>query len=167
MQIFTKRPAQGIAQCEHALGLDRNLASAHALIGLAKVFLGRGAESEAHVNEALRLSPRDTNAHRWMAMVGFAKQQLGADAEAVIWMRRGVDANRNASLVHFDLAAALARLGRLDEARAAAQAGVALDPSFTIRRFRDAINARSDNPTLLAGRDRTIEGLRKAGVPEG
>ena len=43
VQIFTKRPAQGIAQCEHALVLDRNLASAHALIGLAKVFLGRGA----------------------------------------------------------------------------------------------------------------------------
>ena len=68
-------------------------------------------------------------------------------------------------LAHFYLAAALARLGELDEARAAAQAGLALDPSFTIRRFR--ANASSDNPTYLAGRERLIEGMRLAGVPEG
>ena len=102
-----------------------------------------------------------------MAAVGFAKAQLGADAEAVVWMRRGLDANRNSSLTHLGLAAVLARLGELDEARAAVQAGLALDPNFTIRRYRDAINARSDNPTFLAGRDRAIEGMRMAGVPEG
>ncbi|HZZ25540.1 MAG TPA: adenylate/guanylate cyclase domain-containing protein [Roseiarcus sp.] len=30
--IYTKRAAQGIAECEHALALDRNLAAAHALV---------------------------------------------------------------------------------------------------------------------------------------
>ena len=34
VEILTKRAAQGIAKCEHALALDRNLARAHALIGL-------------------------------------------------------------------------------------------------------------------------------------
>jgi TolB-like protein/Flp pilus assembly protein TadD len=167
VQIFTKRVAQGIAQCEQALALDRNLAGAHALIGFAKFLLGRGAETEAHINEAFRLSPRDTIAHRWLVWVGLAKAQLGADAEAVAWLRRGLDANRNYSAAHFILAAALARLGELDEARAAVQAGLALDPSFTIRRFRDVTHARSDNPTFLAWGDRAIEGLRLAGVPEG
>ena len=167
VQIFTKRGAQGIAQGEHALALDRNLATAHALIGLAKIYLGRGAETEAHINEAFRLSPRDTYAHIWMAWVAFAKAQLNADIEAVVWLHRGLDENRNNSNAHFQLGAALARLGELDEARAAVQAGLALDPSFTIRRFREATNARTDNPTFLAGRDRAIEGLRMAGVPEG
>jgi hypothetical protein len=102
-----------------------------------------------------------------MAMAGFAEAQVGADAEAVLWMRRGLDANRNSSIAHFDLAAVLARLGELDEARSVAQAGLALDPSFTIRRYRDASNARSDNPTFLGWRDRAIEGMRMAGVPEG
>jgi TolB-like protein/class 3 adenylate cyclase len=166
VQIFTKRVAQGIAECEHALALDRNLAGAHASIGLAKNFLGRGAETEAHVNEALRLSPRDTVAHRWMLFVGLAKAQLNADAEVVLWMRRCLDANRNYSLPHFYLAAALARLGELDQAQAAVQAGLALDPSFTIRRFRDVTNAWSDNPTFRAARERHIEGMRLAGVPE-
>jgi tetratricopeptide (TPR) repeat protein len=165
--IFTKRAAQGIAECEQALTLDRNSARAHDLIGLAKVFLGRGAETEAHVNEAFRLSPRDTLAPRWMLHVGLAKAQLGADAEAVIWMRRSLDANRNYSATHFDLAAALARLGRLDEARASVNAGLALDPRFTIRRYRDVTYANSDNPTYRAGRERLIEGMRRAGVPEG
>jgi TolB-like protein/class 3 adenylate cyclase len=167
VQITTKRMARGIAECEHALALDRNLAGAHAVIGYAKFLLGRGAETEAHINEALRLSPRDTMAHRWMVWVGLAKAQLGVDAEAVLWMRRGLDANRNFALAHFNLAAVLARLGELDEARAAVQAGLALHPSFTIRRLRDPTNARSDNPTFLAWRDRTIEGMRMAGVPEG
>jgi TolB-like protein/Flp pilus assembly protein TadD len=165
--VYTKRASQGIAECEQALALDRNLARAHALIGLAKTFLGRGAETEAHVTEALRLSPRDTLAHRWMQFAGLAKVQLSADAEALVWMRRGLEANRNSSISHFDLAATLARLGELDDAHAAAQAGLALDPGFTIRRFRDVTNALSDNPNFVAGRDRTIEGMRLAGVPEG
>jgi len=167
VQIFTKRAAQGIAECEQSLMLDRNLARAHALIGQAKFLLGRGAETEPHINEAFRLSPRDTLAPRWMVWVGLAKAQLGADAEAVIWMRRGLDANRNYSVAYFAIAAVLARLGELDEARATVQVGLALDPTFTIRRFRDATNPRSDNPTFLAWRDRAIEGMRMAGVPEG
>ena len=167
VQMYTKRGAQGIAECEQALVLDRNLASAHAFIGTAKVLLGRGAETEPHINEAFRLSPRDTMAHRWLVWFGLAKAQLGADAEAVVWLRRGLDANRNYSVAHFALAAVLAGRGELDEARAAVQAGLALHPSFTIRRYRDAINARSDNPTFLAGRDRAIEGMHLAGVPEG
>ena len=167
VQIFTKRAAQSIAEFEQALELDRNLARAHAAIGYAKYLLGRGAETEAHISEAFRLSPRDTLAHRWMVWVGLAKGQLNKDTEAVLWLRRGLDANRNSSVAHFDLAAALARLGELDEARAVAQRAVTLDPSFTIRRYRDASNARSDNPTFLAWRDRAIEGMRLAGVPEG
>jgi tetratricopeptide (TPR) repeat protein len=36
VQVFTNRVAQGIAECERALALDRNLAGIHALIGVAK-----------------------------------------------------------------------------------------------------------------------------------
>jgi tetratricopeptide (TPR) repeat protein len=146
------------------LALDRNFANAHALIGFAKYFLGRGEETETHIQEALRLSPRDTWASRWMLWVGFAKVQLNLDTEAVFWLRRGLDANRNNALANFVLAAALAWLGSLDQARAAVQAGLTLDPKFTIRRFRAF--AASDHPAYLAGRERIYEGMRLAGVPE-
>ena len=36
VDILTKRAAQGIAECEHALALDRNLASAHAISDLVR-----------------------------------------------------------------------------------------------------------------------------------
>ncbi len=164
--IFTKRIVQGVAELEHALELDRNSAIAHSLIGYAKYLLGRGVETEAHINEALRLSPRDVLANRWLAWVGLAKVALNADAEAIAWLRRSLEVNRNYSTAHFQLAAVLARLGALEEARAAAEAGLALDPMFTLRRFR-AGNTFSDNPAVLAGRERQCEGLRLAGVPEG
>jgi TolB-like protein/Flp pilus assembly protein TadD len=165
--MYTGRAAQAIAECEQALALEPNFAAAHALIGYAKSLLGRGEETEAHVNEALRLSPRDNFAYQWMVWVGFAKVQLNRDAEAVVWLRRGLDANRNYSNAHFHLAAALARLGELDEARARVEVGLALDPAFTIRRLRAATRGRSDNPIYLAGRERVFEGMRLAGVPEG
>jgi tetratricopeptide (TPR) repeat protein len=163
--IFTNRAAQGIAECEQALALNRNLAHAHSGIGFAKYYMGRAAETEGHVLKALRLSPRDVFAYRWMHFVGRAKLQLGADAEAAAWYRRSIEANRNYPLAHFSLAAALGLLGAVDEARTAAKAGLALDPGFTIRRVR--ATKRSDNPTYLAGRERLCMGMRLAGVPEG
>ena len=54
-----------------------------------------------------------------------------------------------------DLAAALALLGSLDEARAAAQAGLALDPGFTLRRL-GSLGARN-NPTFLASGMASLE----------
>jgi len=163
--MYTRRVEQAIAELEQALALDRNLAFAHALIGHAKFLNGRSAETEAHINEALRLSPRDTFAPRWCIFVGWAKVHLSLDAEAVVWFRRGLDANRNFSNAHFHLAAALARLGDLDQARTAVRAGLALDPGFTIRRYRSAV--WSENAAFLSGRERTIEGMRLAAVPEG
>jgi TolB-like protein/class 3 adenylate cyclase len=165
VRIYTNRAAQGIAHCEQALMLDRNLASAHGFIGLGKNFLGRGEETEAHIQEAFRLSPRDITAYWWMVFVASAKLQLNADAEAVTWLRRSIEANPNWPLSHFLLAAALTLVGSLDEARAAAQAGLELDPRFTLRRLFSL--GASNNPTVLASGMRNIGGMRMAGVPEG
>ena len=162
---MTNRSAQAIAECEHALALDRNLADAHAVIGMAKYYLGRADETEGHIMEAFRLSPRDIFAHRWMHFVGMAKIQIGADAEAGRWLRRSIEANRNSPLTHFFLAAALGLQGSLDEARTAVMAGLALNPGFSIRRLR-ASNP-SDDPKFLAGRERVYQGMYLAGVPEG
>jgi tetratricopeptide (TPR) repeat protein len=167
VKMTTRRGEEGIAECEQALVLDRNSPSAHSLIGWAKYLLGRSAETEAPINDALRLSPRDTQAHRWFIWVGLAKVHLNLDSEALVWLRRGLDANRNYSVAHFHLAATLARLGELPQARIALQTGLVLDPSFTMRCYRDVTSAWNDNPTFFAGRERTLEGMRLAGVPKG
>ena len=166
VEIWTNRAAQGIAECEHALALDRNLATAHSNIGLGKIFIGHAEETEAHIAEALRLSPRDTSTYTWMTNAGAAKLHLGNWEQAAAWFRRSIEANRNWPLSHFVLAAAFAQLGRLDEARSAVKAGLALNPAFTLSRARAAWTAMSDDPTFLAGLEPIFDGMRKAGVPE-
>jgi TolB-like protein/class 3 adenylate cyclase len=164
--IYTKRAARGIAECEHALALDRNLANAHASIGLGKIYVGHPEETEAHITEALRLSPRDTLAHIWMYSAGLAKYFLGFYDEAVAWRLRSIEANRNFPPAYFSLAASLAQLDRLDEAHSALKAGLALDPTFTVSRFRAGMAAMSDDPRYLAWIEPAVERMRKAGVAE-
>jgi len=166
VHIFTKRAADGIAECERALELDHNLAAAHAAIAFGKIFIGRAEEAEAHVAEALRLSPRDTMAYTWVHSVGMAKSHLGSWEEAVAWRRRAIEAYRKLPAAYFSLAAALAQRDRRDEAHSALKAGLALNPAFSISRARAAWTAWSDNPTYLAQLEPIFEGLRKAGVPE-
>ena len=163
--IQNKRGAEGVAELERALALDPNLASAHAQIGLAKAFDGHPEETESHEREALRVSPHDTEAYNWVSYIGFAKLHLGAYEEALDSYRRANDLNPNYPTGRFNMATVLVELGRLDEAQAEVQAGLALNPGFTIRRYRDG--AQSDNPVFLKGRERMIEDMRKAGVPEG
>jgi TolB-like protein/class 3 adenylate cyclase/Flp pilus assembly protein TadD len=164
VQNFTNRASPAIAEFERAVALDRNNALAHGGMGFAKLALGRGEETEAHIEQALRLSPRDPIAYVWAAFAGMSKLYLGRDEEAAAWLRRSIEFNRNYSTAHLFLAASLAQRGKFDEARAVAAAGMTLDPTFTIRRFRSSES--SDNAAYLAGRERAIEGMRNAGVPD-
>jgi TolB-like protein/Tfp pilus assembly protein PilF len=164
--ISTKRAAEGIARCEHALDLDRNLAQAHSLIGYGKLFIGRAEETESHIVEALRLSPRDPGAFTWMSFAGMSKNSPGSYEQAVAWFRRSIEANRNFPHAHFHLASALAQLGRLDEARSAVKAGLELNPTYAVSRDRAFWTRVSDDPTFLAGLELCFDGLRKAGAPE-
>jgi tetratricopeptide (TPR) repeat protein len=160
----TNRAARGIEELERALAIDPNLVIARGYMGLAHTFIGRAEETEAHVLEALRLSPRDTDAYLWFNFVGFAKMCLGKYDEAMPWLRKSIDANRNTPWAFFDLAACLAHLGRVDAARKEVKAGLAVDPKFTIKRY--CAVGESDNAVFLAQRQRVTEGLRMADAPE-
>ncbi len=163
--IQTNRASRAIGELEQALSLNRNLGAAHAWMGQAKITMGRAEEAEAHVNEAFRLSPNDGVGFMWTHIRALAKLHLGADEEAAAHFRRSVDASRNYPLSHFYMGAALAHLGRSDEAQNEVKAGLALAPNYSIARFVSM--AESDNPTYLKQRERILEGLQKAGVPEG
>ena len=162
----TNRQAQAIDELNRALTLNPNLASAHAIIGLAKLYDGHPEETESHELEALRASPRDTDAYFWVGWMAQAKLYLGAYEDALNLCHRSIELNRNYPTARFTYCAAiLVELGRLDEAKSEVKAGLALSPNFTLRRYRDG--AQSDNPAFLKGRERIIEDIRKAGVPEG
>ncbi len=162
----TNRQAQAIDELNRALTLNPNLASAHAIIGLAKLYDGHPEETESHELEALRASPRDTDAYFWVGWMAEAKLYLGAYEDALNLCHRSIELNRNYPTARFTYCAAiLVELGRLEEAKSEVKAGLALSPNFTLRRYRDG--AQSDNPAFLKGRERIIEDIRKAGVPDG
>ncbi len=161
--LFSRRPEQAIAELERALAVDRNLAFAHAQIGFAKAVLGRAEETEGHVMEAMRLSPRDSGAYVWCDFLAVAKIMLGQEAEALDWCRRAVDTNRGYPMAHFHYSAALALCGRKEDASREVREGLRLTPDFTVDRYRKA--ALSDNPSYLAQRERILEGMRLAGAP--
>jgi tetratricopeptide (TPR) repeat protein len=160
----TNRQAQAIEELNRALTLNPNLASAQAVIGIAKLYEGHPEETESHVQEALHASPRDTDAD-----VGWRLWPSPSCISALrrtrsILYRRSIELNRNYA-TRFNYAATLVELGRLDEAKNEVKAALALNPEFTLRRYRDG--AQSDNPDYLKRRERIIEDMRKAGVPEG
>ena len=152
-------------ELEQALTIDPNFARARAFFGLAHVYVGRAEETEGHVVEALRLSPRDPLIHLWLMFAGFAKTLLGKWEEALLWLRKSIDANPNNPWSNFYLSACLAHLGRLVEARAAVRTGLAVNPKFSIKRLRAF--GESDNAVFLAQRERMIGAMRMAGAPDG
>ena len=101
-----------------------------------------------------------------MTHAGVAKLHLGSYEQAAACFRQSIEANRNYPTPYFLVAASLAQLGRLDEARSAVKAGLALNPSFAISRASSAWAAMSDHPTHLALGERVVEDMRKAGLPE-
>jgi len=165
VEIYSDQAARGIARCQRALELDRNSTFAHTRIGIGKIFTGQSNETESHIREALRLSPRDSEASIWMMIVGHSKVHSQRFDDAIEWLTRSFEINQNHPLPNFYHAVALAYLGRVDEARRAVRIGRSLDPRFTIARFR--AGAASSNAAYLSQREMIYEGMRRAGVPEG
>ena len=163
--MYSNRATQGIAECERALAIDRNLAAAHAWIGMAKFLAGRNEETEEHVLEALRISPRDIRASSWMLFVGIAKFVPGRDEEAVV-VAEPVD-RAESEIGHWPIffspprwrASAVSKTRA--KLRAPGSSSIRASPS---RGFDPS--TFSDNPVYLAGRERLYEGMRLAGVPE-
>jgi tetratricopeptide (TPR) repeat protein len=162
--IGTDRGEEAVGEFERALALDPNMAQVHAILGMCKRFLARPEETEAHALRAIKLSPKDRFIAGWYFQIGSSALQLGQHDKAVTWLRRSIEADRNVAHAHLFLASALAHLDRLDEARASAAAGLAIDPTFRIARMRE--DAPSKKPKFLAQWEPILTGMAKAGLPE-
>jgi len=160
-----RAPERALREFEHAVGLDPNLAAAHAYLGLMKYSLGRASDTRAHVAEAMRLSPRDPLLFHWHFFIGVGEMYLGRVVHGIESLRKSVEINPNWGLAQFVLAAALALAGLFAEAAEVRAVAQRLVPNFTIARFR--AGAASENPVYLTQREHFYRGLHLAGVPEG
>jgi len=145
---------------ETALALSPSAASAY-LWG--SLILGWGAEAERAIewgNRGIRLSPFDpwvTAAYHGIGLGHFVR---GRYEESVAAQRAAIRSKPGFSISHFLLAAPLVKLGRMDEAKAAAARGLELQPNYSSRGQCAAIGAV---PELAAP---LIEAMRAAGLPE-
>jgi adenylate cyclase len=153
-----------IREYEAAISINPSLAPAYAALGGAQIRAGRSEEAFAPLQMAVRLSPRDPLLNISYFYICHAYTHLAKDDEAIKWCRRSV-AVSPFWIAYVDLASAYAWTGRIDEAHAAVAQLLKLMPNYTVARW--ANEKFSDNPVFLAQYRRIVEGLQKAGLPEG
>jgi TolB-like protein/DNA-binding SARP family transcriptional activator len=129
---------------------------------LGSVVLGWSGEAERAIEwseQGMRLSPFDSWA--WAAFDAQAMSHLlrGRYEEACRAAYKSVQANPAHSITYVQLTAALAKLGRLDEARAAAARVLELQPAFRYSRQFAGVNCAPALAEALG------DALRIAGLP--
>ncbi|MEI9404217.1 winged helix-turn-helix domain-containing tetratricopeptide repeat protein [Mesorhizobium argentiipisi] len=152
--------AGAFAALEAALAISPSSALTYIL---GSVMLGWSGEAERAIEwsaQGVRLSPFDSWA--WAAFDAQAMSHLlrGRYEEACRAAYKSVQANPAHSIPYVQLAAALAKLGRLDEARAAAARVIELQPGFRYSRQFAGVNCAPALAQALGS------ALRAAGLPE-
>ncbi|UDL88884.1 winged helix-turn-helix domain-containing tetratricopeptide repeat protein [Mesorhizobium sp. PAMC28654] len=142
-----------------ALALSASCAFVYAFGCVSVAYGGDAARAIDWGEQALRLNPLDAMSCVPQGIIGFGNFLSGRHEQAVIAGRRAVEMNPGFSMLHGWLAAPLVRLGRFDEARAAATRLMSLDPHFTIGRWSAAVGLA---PDIV---DDVTAALRTAGLP--
>ena len=156
MLLYERRWDEFAKEFEISLRLNPNDATAWTDLSELKIYQGRGAEAIACAEKALRLNPRPPSYYFWN--LG-AAQYVAEQYEAAVKTLRNEATYRTGS--RNLLAAALAQLGRLEEAREEAKLYLARNSQFSISHWVETSPFRD-----MALRDRVAEGMRKAGLPE-
>jgi hypothetical protein len=129
------------------------------------MFLGRSEDGFAGIEQALRLSPRDPSLHWWQFQMCHLYTHLAQWELAIEWCGKSIASDPQNWFPFVDLAAANAWAGHDKEAKDAAAQLRKLYPGFTVQTWAGI--HWTDDPTFNAQYQRIVEGLRKAGLPEG
>lgn len=160
----TKDFENGQREIAVAIEYDPNMAIAHALAGIMKLWDGKAKETFDHVDRAIRLSPRDPLLNAWEYYICHAHTHLGQWEDAIRWCNRSV-AHAPYFFAYLDLAASHAWLGHKEEARLAIEHVLKLMPGYNQKAMASADYSR--NPTFVEEYRRIVEGARMAGLPDG
>jgi TolB-like protein len=159
--FFFKDVERALWLTNRALELDVNLATAWVRSGWVRGYAGDAEGAIESLNHALRLDPLDPRVFLTQTAMAFAHFIAGRDDEAADWAATALRRKPN---WHPALRVALASngmRGRRDEAERVLHAYLRSDPEVSIAKIRGFYPFSRD-----ADRERLIQGLRKAGVPE-
>ncbi|MBX5134399.1 adenylate cyclase [Rhizobium lentis] len=147
--------AEADVQFAKAIELDPNEADTFASLSDITVLAGRIEEGLEHVRKAFRLNPFPAG---WYYLALGQAQYAAGQYEAAVETLRHDETYRTSSLRF--LAASLAQLGRLDEARAETALFLVANPDFSTAHW--AMTEPFRDPATL---EHFVDGFRKAGLP--
>ncbi len=145
---------------DRALELTSSSALALSMGAIVLGHAGRTAQAIEYAQRALRLSRLGPEIFMPYMGLGIAQCAAGNWEQAIAACEKTAQANPRFSLPPVLQAAALSRLGRLDEAKAAARRVLELEPGFTITLFVRSHTGRAEIWEPIG------EALRAAGLPE-
>ena len=129
------------------------------------MFLGRSEEGFKSVETAFRLSPRDPEVPFWQFYMCHLHVYLSQWEQAIPWCDKAAAGAPQFFVTYLLLASANAWAGHDKEAKEAAAQLQKVYPGFTVQGWLGI--HWSDDLAFNAQYQRVVEGLRKAGVPEG
>jgi adenylate cyclase len=142
-----------------ALAISPSSSFALSFGSVTMAYAGEAERAIDWAERALRISPFDRMNYEPYIALAVAHFLRGRHDEAVQAARRAVWSLPSLSVSHGLLAAALAELGRIEEAKAVALQVLALDPSFSAARFCAALGL----PTALT--EPMTDAWTTAGLP--
>jgi TolB-like protein len=145
---------------DRSLALSPSSALALGFSAVTRAWRGESAIAIKQAELALRLSPFDPLSNIRHMAIAIAHFVAGRFEEAAAAARRAAQAHPRFSPPYWMRAAALANLGRIDEAEVVVQQLLDVQPQFTIRSITSAPFA---NPEILAALGHS---LRRVGLPE-
>jgi TolB-like protein/Tfp pilus assembly protein PilF len=153
--LFGGKPDAGAAELTTALGINPNHADAWAFFGELKAFEGNAVGGIEHFRNAFRLNPYPPGWYYWL--LGLVEYAAGQYEAAVETLRHESTHRLGSQRI---LAASLAQLGRMEEAKAEAAQFLAAHPHFSIQHWGNTQPFQRE-----ADRQHFIDGYLKAGLP--
>jgi tetratricopeptide (TPR) repeat protein len=161
VRLARQEYALAVTACESALKLNPHNGVAFCAFADALAYSGRLEDSVAAFEESIRLSPNDPWRWAFYSYGSMALLLLGRYEAATEWARKAVLVPNCQYWAYAHLAAALGRLGKADEARAALAELVRMKPEFSCNYARQHLFYIESDEQV----EGYIDALRQAGLP--
>ncbi|MCF6113584.1 adenylate/guanylate cyclase domain-containing protein [Mesorhizobium muleiense] len=157
VELYSRRHDVAISEAQRAIVLNPNFAEGHVSLGEALYYSARADEALKYFDRAKVLNPYfpDVLLH-FQALASF---QLGRYEQAVGLLKERLTRNPVTDVSRALLAASYGHLGRFDEARAAWQEVLRINPDYSLEYRRKVLPYNNPDDFELV-----VDGLRKAGL---
>jgi adenylate cyclase len=153
---MNKQYDKAIAACEQAVSLDPNSSLNYMWLGLVLTWAGRAEEGIRYLQHAIRLNPFAPAI--FFNNLAVAYRDAGQYEKAIEECKKALQREPNTQFPYIHMAISYIRLGREEEARAAAAEILRINPKFSLERYAKTL------PFTKPVADRVVEDLRKVGL---